>query len=251
MSVAFVFDQGNADGSVGGAELTLREFAAAGETCDLSDAETVVVGNCVTFGPELIDDLKSKRVIRYHNDLARHENDELRKWLNANATHIFTSPLHQELYGLDGAWPNIPPAVDLRRFRVSRQSKRNGKRSGAVCIASFQNHGKGAQLLAEYAKANGGLTVYGTGSCVPGSPDIDFQGPLPYEKVQNVLWEAETFVHLPTAIEPFGRAVVEAWAAGCRLVINGNVGARHWIENEPGKLESASEDFWKVVCEST
>lgn len=247
MSVAFVYDQGNADGSIGGAELTMREFAAAGETCDIEDAETVVVGNCVSFGPEVIAAFVGKRVIRYHNDLARHENPELREWLDRNATHIFTSPLHQQRYGLDGVWLNIPPALDLSRFRPSRQSKRNGNRSGAVCIASFQNHGKGAQLLAEYAKANGGLTVYGTGACVPASPDIDFQGPLPYENVQNVLWGAETFVHLPTAIEPFGRAVVEAWAAGCRLVINGNVGARHWIENQPEKLESAADDFWKVL----
>jgi hypothetical protein len=57
----------------------------------------------------------------------------------------------------------------------------------------------------------------------------------------------QTFVFLPTAFEPCGRAVIEAWAAGCRLVLNRNVGARHWIEREPEALETAAENFWRAV----
>ena len=44
----------------------------------------------------------------------------------------------------------------------------------------------------------------------------------------------ERFVFLPTTVEPFGRAVVEAWAAGCELIVNRNVGALHWLENPDG-----------------
>jgi glycosyltransferase involved in cell wall biosynthesis len=62
-----------------------------------------------------------------------------------------------------------------------------------------------------------------------------------------LLAQYETFVFLPTVIEPFGRLVVEAWAAGCRIVTNNLVGAKWWIENEPGKLDTAAQDFWRVV----
>lgn len=249
--ISFLYDRGNADGSIGGAELTMREFSAAApenaEPVELSDAQTVVIGNCTSFGPDLIDELSGKRVIRYHNDLARHEHPDLREWLDRNATHAFCSQLHQDHYGLDGVWPNIPPALDLKRFGPSRQVKRNGKRSGAVAVASFQNPDKGAQLLAEWAAANGGLTVYGTGSYVPDSPAIDFRGALPYENVPNVLWAAETFVHLPTAVEPFGRAVVEAWAAGCELVVNELVGALGYLRSNHDALRSAARDFWRLA----
>jgi glycosyltransferase involved in cell wall biosynthesis len=57
----------------------------------------------------------------------------------------------------------------------------------------------------------------------------------------------ETFVFLPTVIEPFGRLVAEAWAAGCRIVTNDLVGAKYWIQNDPDAIETAAEDFWKLV----
>jgi glycosyltransferase involved in cell wall biosynthesis len=52
---------------------------------------------------------------------------------------------------------------------------------------------------------------------------------------------------LPTVIEPFGRLVAEAWAAGCRIVTNDLVGAKYWIQNDPDAIETAAEDFWKLV----
>lgn len=249
MTACFLYDTGNADGSIGGAELTMREFAAASPQplVELDEAETVVVGNCTQIGPEVIDQLRGKRVVRYHNDLAKFEHPALREWLERNATHIFTSPLHQLKYGMDGVWPNIPPALDLGRFRMTRQARRSGKREGAVAIASFQNPDKGATLLSEWAKANGGLVVYGTGPFFPSGGAVDFRGPLDYQRVPQVLWSAGTFVHLPTAVEPFGRAVVEAWWAGCEIVTNGLVGARHYIESEPEALEDAASRFWEVA----
>lgn len=249
MKVSILADPGNADGTLGGAELTMREFALAApshvEVVDSLDCDRVVVGNCVSFGAELLTKLRGKRVFRYHNDLARHENPELREWLERHATHIFTSPLHQRLYGLDGVWPNVPPPIDLDAFKAPRQSRK--RREGAVALAPWQNPGKGQQLLREWADANGPVDVYGGGPFVPGGPNLNVKGPLAPEKVAQTLWRYRTFVHLPTSPEPFGRAVAEAWAAGCELVVNRQVGALHYIREEPEKLRSAAEDFWKAV----
>jgi hypothetical protein len=254
MNVAFLYDPGNADGTLGGAELTMREFANAAPahvtlTDDLADADTVVVGNCVTFPPNLILSLAGKRVVRYHHDLARHEHPDLREWLERCAEHVFTSPLHRRLYGLEGEC--IPPAVDLAAFRPSRQQRRHGKRGGACAIAPWQNPGKGQHMLREWSDKHGPVDVYGTGHLVPQGPDLNYCGPLEPSDVAGTLQRYERFVHLPTAPEPFGRAVVEAWAAGCGLVVNRLVGALHYIREDPERLTSDGEDFWRLVVERT
>lgn len=251
MNVAVLADAGNADGTIGGAELTMREFIlSAPDTItlvdDLAAAEAVVIGNCVTFDPSILPGLRGKHVIRYHNDLARHEARELRWWLEDHALHVFTSPLHQRLYGLDGAWPNIPPAVDLDAFRPNGELEREG----ACAIAPWQNTGKGQQLVKEWSENHEPVDVYGGGPFIPHGPMLNVEGPIPPGEVAATLWRYERFVHLPTAPEPFGRAVVEAWAAGCELIVNRLVGALHYIENEPEKLTTASADFWSLVTDA-
>lgn len=254
MNVAILADPGNADGTIGGAELTMREFALAAPDHvtlveDPADADTVLIGNCTIFSASLIGDLEGKRVVRYHHDLARHEDPALREWLERNAAHVFTSPLHQRLYGLAGDWPNVPPAIDLNACRPPRTVRRKGKRAGACSIGSWQGPGKGQQLLREWSDLNGPVDVYGTGVYTPHAPNLNVIGPLDPEQVSETLWRYERFVHLPTAPEPFGRCVVEAWAAGCELVVNRQVGALHYIENDQEALRTAAADFWDFACE--
>ena len=103
-------------------------------------------------------------------------------------------------------------------------------------------YGKGLELLAEYPEP---VDVY---SSVP----VQSRGSARYRgacaDAAATLAQYERFIFLPTAIEPFGRAVVEAWAAGLDLIINRNVGATYWIEHDPGALETAAADFWRLVC---
>lgn len=251
MRVSFLYDPGNQDGTLGGAELTMREFIDAApdnvEVVDGWDADVFVVGNCVTMGTALISHIshhQGQKVFRYHHDLARHENPALRNWLDDNAEHIFTSPLHKQKYGRHGHV--IPPAIDLDAYRPTRQAKRH--RKNACSIGAWQNPQKGQHLLREWSeRANTPLDVYGTGAYVPVGPTLDYKGPLDPDKVAQTLWGYEFFVFLPNVIEPFGRCVVEAWAAGCEVITNNNVGARHFIDNDPDALETAAEDFWWLV----
>lgn len=249
MRVCFLADAGNLDGTLGGAELTMKEFwveAPDGVEVVDSDPDTYIVGNCTSYDRTLIGDLEGKRVVRYFNDVDPNSDPVLREWFLDNATCVFTSPLHVERfpYKVPDDHHVIPPALSLDRFRPTRQVKRHTERSGAVAIGTYQNPGKGAAPLTEWAIANGGLDVYGTGQFIP---NANYLGPIDYTEVPKTLWQYETFVHLPTDLEPFGRAVVEAWAAGCKLVVNGNVGAVHWIQNEPERLHTAAEDFWAVA----
>jgi hypothetical protein len=255
VKVAWLHDVGNADGSKGGAELTMDEFRAAAPKGVEFDPEgdTVVIGNCVTINPEIISELEGKRVIRYHHDLARHESPRLRLWLDDNAEHAFTSPLHRHRYGV--GWDHgekdchiIPPPINLDRFRPNRETRRKTKREGIVTVGSWQNPGKGGFLLSCWLVRNEQRAdCFGPGAFAPQGPHVRHLGTYDHADLPGILQGYETFAFLPTAPEPFGRCVVEAWAAGCELVINDLIGARYFMEEEPEKLETAAEDFWELV----
>lgn len=258
MNITFLYDDGNADGSKGGAELTMEEFASAAPSSvafeDLPDADVVVVGNCVQFGPEIIPSLEGRRVVRYHHDLARHEHPDLREWLDENAEHVFTSPLHRERYGV--TWDHgereahiIPPAINLDRFRLNREQRRKLKRSGIITLAAWQNPGKGGWLVSEVLRRDGlAADCFGTGQFRPMGENVTHYGEVEPDALPGLLHQYETFLFLPVSPEPFGRCVVEAWAAGCEIVTNDLVGSRWFIENDPAALDSAADDFWGLIC---
>lgn len=257
--VGWLADPGNLDGSIGGAELTQAEFAAAApdgidivpvaadELDRARSCETVCVFNSVFYPAETSRALTGKRVVRYWNDLAPHGDVSLTRWLVRNATNVFCSPLHYERF----PWRNgssvdptlIPPPVDLDRFRKACEASQG--RSGAVSVAAWMNPGKAPHLAAEWAAGNGGLDFYGGGPFAP-----DGSAPVGYDQMPQVLARYRQFVFLPTAVEPFGRLVVEAHAAGCEIVTNRLVGARYWLEEDPDKLETAADDFWRLVLDA-
>ena len=251
MKVAWLHDEGNADGSKGGAELTMDGFReAAPEWIEFTpDGETVVIGNCVTFQPEIIYELeKAERVIRYHHDLSHAEHPRLREWLDENAEHIFTSPLHAEQYKAGPDAAVIPPQIELERFRPNRQQRRHGQRKGIVTVASWQNPNKGGHLVSETLYRQG-LTAdcYGHGPHVPYGDHINVKGAYDPAELPQILWQYEQFIFLPNVIEPFGRCVVEAWAAGLEILTNDLVGSKYYLEEDQAALETAAEDFWRYV----
>lgn len=255
MRVAWLADDGD---YIGGAELTQAEFREAApdgivivqvppETLELaSECDAACVFNCVSYPEATLRALTGRPVVRYWNDVAPHGSEKLTRWLLANSTNVFCSPLHWERFPwLNGNRPEyhlIPPPVDLGRFQEA--CKRHPERAGAVALGPWMNPGKAPHLALEWAQAKGVEITFGGGG--PFAP----QGSLAiaYEDVPELLAQHETFVHLPTALEPFGRTVAEAWAAGCKVVTNRLVGARWWIEEQPEALDTAAEDFWKLVA---
>lgn len=226
-------------GNQGGAELTQAEFKATAPDgvevvdCPPGDVErgldVYVVHNHLTYSP---DDLRwvRGRVVRYFHDM--------RPQLVLNPdVEVFCSPLQRDRFGANGKSHTIPPPVNQQPFRDAAESAQ--ERTGAVSVASWANPAKAPHLAAEW----GTVDFFGGGAFAPpGSPVVA------YEDMPRLLAAYETFVFLPTAVEPFGRLVVEAHAAGCRIVTNRLVGARWYIEQAPVLLENAAERFWEVVC---
>ncbi len=210
-----------------------------------------VIHNCVPYGTEIITALEKKPVIKRVYDVWQDGSHDLKQWLLKHAGRVvFSSPLHREVipWQIDAPVSIIPGAVDLEPFqRAGRQA--NGRKGHVWINRLFR--GKGLKAAKDYAK-RGKITidVYGYGALQHEVSDpLRYIQKLPYQKVPEILAQYETLVFLPSAIEPYSRIVVEAWATGCKLVINGNVGALHWIQNEPYKIADASKMFWDIVKE--
>lgn len=248
MRVGWLADQAS---YIGGAELTQAEFrAAAPEGIEIIDCppglvvdglDRYFVGNCVDYTAADLATIKHRPAIKYHNDVGTWLRPDRREILDEYATPICCSPLQAEYMGLKDAIC-IPPPVDLSRFEAAAASV-NGDRRGCVSVGSWRNLGKAPHRAAEWAVREGvAVEFYGGGAFAPnGSREV------PYEDMPRLLASYETFVHLPSVIEPFGRLVAEAWAAGCEIVTNGLVGARYWIEENPEGLQTAGQDLWEVL----
>jgi glycosyltransferase involved in cell wall biosynthesis len=205
----------------------------------MEDCDRYIIHNCVTYSLEDLQLIGGAPTVKYWNDVGPHLHPGVRDWLERNATSICCSPMQAGYMGLDDV-AFIPPPVNLDRFTDA--ADHDEERKGAVCVASWRNYGKGAHRAAEWAKKNGGVDFYGGGPLAPpGAQEV------PYELMPKLLAQYQTFVFLPTVIEPFGRLVAEAWAAGCEVVTNNLVGAKHWVEQAPAKIQTAPSDFWATV----
>jgi glycosyltransferase involved in cell wall biosynthesis len=240
-------------GYIGGAELTAAEFRAAvpaGRTivdCPPGqidyDCDAYVCHNVARYHLHELEMLDGKRVVKYAHDVFPHSQPGVRQWFKDNAEWVFCSPLQREKMELDGEV--IPPAMDLSGYKTPRQSKR--RREGACSIAQWRNPGKGAQYVEDYARSNRPVDAYGPGVFKPQGLNVTYRGEIPPDKMAQTLWAYDVFVFLPFELEPFCRTVMEAHAAGCDLVINGLIGARHYLDN-PQALDTAAQDFWEFAC---
>lgn len=248
MRVAWLADRANGDGTLGGAELTVREFRAAApvEVVEIGPDELDVAAGCdravlhnvVSYPPDTVKMLGEIPIIKYHHDVGPHVHPQLQQDLYERARHIFCSPLQAQHMGYRDA-VCVPPALNLEPFRSAAENA--GERKGSVTVGAWMNWGKSPERCREVAPD---VEFYGFGPCAPaGTRAVD------YEDVPALLARFKTFIHLPSVLEPFGRAVVEADAAGCKVVTNSLVGARWWISEAPEKLDTAAVDFWAAVCD--
>lgn len=244
-------------GYIGGAELDALELLkAAPEWADIvichaeaveGDCDAYIVHNCNDFSEALIPLLGGKPVIKRVYDLWMDGNDKLRRWLLRNATLILpVSPLQHRAMRWEIQTPveYIPCTVDVPKFRAAD----NAHRAGAAWIGRLYP-GKGLDAAQQWAvEHETQIDVYGFGALEHNISDpLRYLGKLSPQDVPGALAQYETFVFLPDAVEPCGRSVVEAWAAGCKVATNGNCGAAWWIQNKPEALENSAAMFWAAV----
>lgn len=260
MRAAWLQAQANTDGTGrGGAEFTAGELRAAkpdgveivmvepDQLELIRDCDVALVHNCGRHPDETVEALEGKPVVRWWNDVAPHGSRRLTRWLAERAENVLLSPLHYEELRARHRLPEfehrlIPPPVNLQPFRDA--AARSNGRDGACSVAAWRGWGKSPARTEEWGRDHGGVDFYGGGHLAPPGSI-----PVPAESLPALYARYETFVYLPAEVEPFCRCAVEASAAGCKLVVNGLIGAMHWIPDRMDAIETAADDYWRLVEE--
>jgi glycosyltransferase involved in cell wall biosynthesis len=219
--------------------------------------EAFVVQNCITYDARWLEPLASVPVIKSVRDPWNLGDVKVRRYILDNAALLdFNSQLQIDLFRLPFSAPHrlIPPPLDLKRFEDA--AKAVGKtRVGNVYVGRVDT-AKGGYLLLDWALRTGEpLDVFGSVGQIDAQlmgelpPNVRMHGPIPYDQVPTVLARARRFVFFPLGHESFGRTVAEAWAAGCELLVRGQIGAFEWLEKRPEMVGRGAEMFWAAVGE--
>lgn len=216
------------------------------------DVDVFVIQNSTTYHEKWIEELCRRPVVRHVRDPWYAGAAVLRRWLLDNAALlIFSSQVQLDAFGYETACTIriIPPPVDLEPFKAA--CKPTDERQGSVFVGRVDVY-KGAHRVVDWALRTGEpLALIGEVMMPFGSlpPFIQLMGKAPYGEMPAILGRAKRFVFMPEWPEAFGRTVVEAWAAGCELMLDGRIGAAWWIREQPERLglEGPVTEFWEAV----
>lgn len=255
MKLSWIEDVSTYQGGAELASLELQRSAPVGVSIINGvspNADAFVIHNCTQYSAGLVNLFGDKPVIKYVHDGWQQGDPALRQWLFDHAALlVMSSPLHRGMFPVTIKAPVnlIPNPLHLGRFVEA--GKHDQKRKPACWVGRFDGF-KGIQAAADYAKAfEWTLDYYGYGDGLEAVKALgNYCGQINHADMPQVMACYENFVFLPQEPEPFSRVAVEAWAAGCELHINNNVGAIWWIENNPAALFRGADLFWDAVMEA-
>lgn len=226
--------------------------------------DAFVLTNVITYDSHhWIEELEGKTVIKHFRD-PWHPGDVIfRRWvLDHAALVIFNSMMAARscpwpMRSRDTRFTVVPPPVDLAWFRSKALPPE--ERDGNIFVGRI-DFAKGAHRAIDWALANDEpLDLYGEMNpqfqgLITGIPgNIRFHNQQPYDSMPMIYGKAKRFVFLPGAEESYSRTTVEAWAAGCELVIDeSKIGATEWLKGDTSVIDkdAAITAWWDVVLET-
>jgi len=214
------------------------------------EVDAFYVGNCTKYGGYWFEELAKRPVVKMIHDPWWEGSPVLRRWLLDNADLLmFHSPVQVEKfdYPFDKHYELIPDAVDIAPFMDAAQEEREGN----VYVARCAYH-KGLHNAIDWALRNDeDLDLYGGWGMGfrPGElpSNVRYHGKVDYVKVPGILGRAKRLIFMPVWTEPYGRVVVEASAAGCELVLDGDIGCLWWMKHRPDDVNRGSELLWQAM----
>lgn len=250
---------------IGGAEITdhilIRTGRELGHEVDELGRDSeywrydlLVVSNVHTFPKEAVFNLVSEDFVFFLHDPTTHDFYPL--LLERSRLNIFLSPLHRSWYEERFRIGNsalIPSPIDVDRYCAGEKRK-----NYCAYLGLIAKH-KGHLNVVEYALSHPELEFHLFGKLdedehVYDLPNLFYEGEVETGRTREILAEAEYYIHLPEWVEAFGRAVVEAYLSGCKLITNGNVGCMSypwWGDPEKVREEVANSRyvFWREIDE--
>lgn len=215
--------------------------------------------------PEIIKQIiNNKEYARYEHDYLWMHNlvpdNIVKKLFHKAKVSIFLSPLHAKTHkdwGIDVPHFLMPSPIDTNMFKQMDSVDR--KKDTVAYLGGFTPH-KGLENVFEYARENKDkqINLYGWH---PSNKDkfdnmpenVSVLPKVPFENVPHILNFHEYFIHMPNWNEPYGRAVMEAYHCGCKLIHNDKIGALSYDWDFSDKdqvrknVEEYAGNFWMRI----
>ena len=186
---------------------------------------------------------------------AKQRVDLYRRLFQHAILNVFQSPLHERIHHTmfgQIIHPRIllPPPIDVSKLKIQT------KRPKSVVYVGLLNLKKGSDALYRYAldHPDHHITIIGEDRSDKQWPDhVVRKGKIKQEEVFTILSAAESFFFQPCWPEPSGRAVVEAYLARCRLIINDRIGSTTYpyfpsdYQATKKAVAHSAAYFWKAV----
>ena len=215
------------------------------------DCDMYVVQNCRRYPPATVRALAVKPVIKVIRDVLESGSAYLKSWLLDEASLLIFSTQGQVdsfRWRFAAPWVLCPPPVDIDRFIAAKERAPDPRPNDVIWLGWFAIS-KGileAIQWAEFSRRR--VDFFGMRNIL--YEDTEFAKmhvAVPYGEVPDLLASYESFLMLPIEHEPFGRTVIEAYFAGCKLIVNRAIGALEWLDAiEAGRVKPV-ERFWTIV----
>jgi glycosyltransferase involved in cell wall biosynthesis len=238
------------------------------KVCDFNEYDIIISSNLegiYRLNPEVIEKISQHKFhVRLEHDLNRYLSQEDREKLFKSCKKtIFLTDFHYKLFidNYGDIFNNveiITDPIDTDIF-YNKQQEREDK----ILYVGFMHELKGTLSFFEYvlANPNAKFVIAGWGKPIfeflaQNLKNIEYLGPLLYEKMPEIYNKYDTLFYSPILPEPFCRSVAEATLCGVKLMsFNPNIigcvkdidefGMSKFKEN----CKNASNLFWEKILE--
>jgi len=248
-------------GIIGGAEISDSIFIAhASQDVEVvrcppskrppADVDIFVLGNVITYGKRWIEVLETKPVVMHIHDLWPYGSPVLRRWILNNAKLVmFNSPKQWDMFhyqvNVPKAYIHIP--VDMEGI-TKTVKEYDGERKGIIWLGRIEA-GKGIQYAVDWSLCNDKrIDLYGqmNDPHIRIVPPCYYCGQIAHRDVPGLLAQYETFWYASVLGDLYCRSVVEAAAAGLKMVLVGDTQALwDWLDFQAS--QDAPDTFWSFI----
>ena len=217
-----------------------------------TDIDIFVLGNCITYGEQWIEALETKPVVMHIHDLWPYGSPILRRWILDEARLVlFNSPKQWDMFryrvNVPKAYIHVPVDVEGIKRAVEEY---DGRREGIIWLGRVEA-GKGVQYAVDWALINDKrIDFYGLVNDARARrsivPPCRYCGQIAHSDVLGLLAQYDMFWYAPVLGDLYCRSVVEAQAAGLKMMLSGDTHAL-WGWMNLNASANAPECFWTLV----
>lgn len=195
------------------------------------------------FDRRWIEPIADKPFMNHRHGMWEAGDPIFRRWVLENADLVtFNSPFQRQRfpYQIDVPIDFVPLPIDIEHFKPRDAGERTGTIHTGV-IAPV----KGIAHVVDWAlRTHTPVDFYGARlTNIPIVPPCRYMGNAAYEAMPGLLAQYKDFVCMHHHKDLYSRNVIEAWAAGCNLILGAGK-EMFWDWFDPDACQNAAQTFW-------